>query len=90
MKSQILSLLGFIIKNFLYIFLPFYKIFQRDQKMNSVVLMSVSSKKIWNFTSSKTALNHIILINLLPYNVVFKWKITILKRVTEQTKRFIF
>ena len=46
MKSQILSLLGFIIKNFLYIFLPFYKIFQSDQKMNSVVLMSVSSKKI--------------------------------------------
>ena len=43
MKSQILSLLK---KLFLYIFLPFYKIFQRDQKMNSVVLTSVSSKKI--------------------------------------------
>ena len=32
--------------------------------------MSVSSKKIWDFTSSKTVLNHIILINLLPYNLL--------------------
>ena len=84
------------VPSFRNIFLPFYKIFQRDQKMNSFVLTSFPSKKVCNCTSSKTALNRIILINLLPYNYSFYRKIIILLTYKDsnssgrQTKRFIF